>query len=406
MPITAEIPRHVESPVERIGALDSVRGIAALSVVFHHCLVVFPAFWLVYQKGKVIPSPAIWWVAYTPIHLLWGGLEAVIVFYVLSGYVLAIPLLRPNAPSYAAFTVKRFCRIYIPYAGSILIAAILLNTTSTYGLWDLSAWFNGVWSRPVEWSTIADHLLMLGTTEWNYVNPVVWSLVHEVRISILFPALIWIAVRVKWQVLAPLAFLGSGSAKLIHHFARLDGIAASLMETASYLFLFVAGAELAIHRSALKRRVEQLGVGRQWTLLVIAALLLNSRWNVFNLSPELQIVLVWTGAIAIVALISNPGPWEGILQHAGLRWLGKISYSLYLVHLAVLFGMLYTFHGRIPNPAIVFLSVLVSLLLAALFHRLVESPSLDLGRKLERRLTRNVIAFDTVSRDSAIKQIA
>src|SRR5579863_5158061 len=119
--------RQVESSAKRILTLDSVRGIAALSVVFHHCLVVFPAFWLVNQKNEVIASPAIWWIAYTPIHLLWGGLEAVIVFYVLSGFVLAMPLLRSNAPSYSAFTVKRLCRIYIPYAGSALMAALLLN---------------------------------------------------------------------------------------------------------------------------------------------------------------------------------------------------------------------------------------------------------------------------------------
>src|SRR5665213_576217 len=384
------VTRGVNDQSERIGTLDSLRGLAALSVVFHHCLVVFPAFWLVYQKGESIPSPPIWWVSYTPVHLLWGGLEAVIVFYVLSGFVLAMPLLRSNAPSYAAFTVKRFCRIYIPYAGSVLIAALLLNTTSTFGIRDLSAWFNGAWSRPVEWSTITDHLLMLGTPKWNYVNPVVWSLVHEMRISLIFPALMWIANRVKWQVLIPLTFLGSGSAKLIHHFIGLDGIGASLMETASYLFLFVAGAELAIHRSSLKRLVGQFGARTQWTLLIASLVLLNSRWNFVGRVAELRIVLVWIGAIGIVALISNPGPWKAALQYSGLRWLGNISYSLYLVHLVVLFGMLYTLQGRVPNAAIVVLSVPVSFLFAALFHRLVEAPSLDLGRRLERRFGRRL----------------
>jgi peptidoglycan/LPS O-acetylase OafA/YrhL len=406
MPLAAEMPCEVESSTERVCALDSVRGIAALSVVFHHCLVVFPTFWQVYQRDEVIPSPAIWWVAYTPIHLLWGGLEAVIVFYVLSGFVLAMPLLRSSAPSYAAFTVKRFCRIYLPYAGSLLIAALLLNTTSTFGIRDLSVWFNCAWSRPVEWSTITDHLLMLGTIKWNYVNPVVWSLVHEMRISLIFPALIWIATRVKWQVLIPLAFLGSGSAKLIHHFTALDGVGGSLMETASYLFLFVAGAELAIHRPVLKRRVEQLGVSTRWALLMISILLLNSRWNFFGRSAELRIVLVWIGAIAIVALISTPGPWEPILQYSGLRWLGKISYSLYLVHLVVLFGMLYTLQGRVPKSGIVAMSLLMSLMLAALFHRLVESPSLELGRKLEQRFTRRLVALKTMSQSGAIRQSA
>jgi peptidoglycan/LPS O-acetylase OafA/YrhL len=286
------------------------------------------------------------------------------------------------------------------------MAALLLNTESTFGIRDLSVWFSGVWSRPAEWSTMTDHMLMLGTPKWNYVNPVVWSLVHEMRISLIFPALIWIANRVKWQVLIPLTFLGSGSAKLIHHFIGLDGIGASLAETGSYLFLFVAGAELAIHRSSFKLRVGQFSVIAQWAFLMMSLVLLNSRWNFVGRWAGLPIVLAWIGAIGVVALVSNPGPWVPILQISGLRWLGKISYSLYLVHLVVLFGMLYALQGRVPKPGIVAISLLMSLILAALFHVLVESPSLELGRKLERRFTRRLVALETVSQSGVIRQSA
>jgi peptidoglycan/LPS O-acetylase OafA/YrhL len=345
----------------------------------------------------MIESPAIWWASYTPIHLLWGGLEAVIVFYVMSGFVLAIPLLSSNAPSYSAFTIKRVCRIYIPYAGSVLIAAFLLNTTSTFGIRDLSAWFNAAWSLPAQWSTLSDHLLMLGAPKWNYMNPPVWSLVHEMRISLIFPALIWIANHVKWQVLIPITFLASGSAKLLFHFMGPDAMGASFVETASYAFLFLAGSELAIHRVSIQRRLEKFGARTKWTFLILSLLLLNSRWNFFSHWAELPIVLVWLGAVALVALLSSPGPWMPILQHSGLRWLGKISYSLYLVHFVVLFALLYTLQRRVPNWGIVVMSVPMSLLFAALFHRLVEAPSLDLGRKLERRFGRRLVPLEAVS---------
>jgi peptidoglycan/LPS O-acetylase OafA/YrhL len=352
---------------------------------------------MVYQSKAMIESPAIWWASYTPIHLLWGGLEAVVVFYVLSGFVLAIPLLKTSAPSYSAFAVKRICRIFIPYAASVLIATLLLNTTSSFGIRDLSAWFNTAWSVPAEWPTITDHLLMLGTPRWNYMNPPVWSLVHEMRISLIFPAVIWVGIRVRWQVLIPLTFLASGSAKLIYHSMGPDRTGASFVETASYLFLFVAGAEMAIHRVSIQRYVEQFGVRTQWALFVISIILLNSRWNFFSRWAQLTIVLVWMGAIALVALVSNPGPWMPILRHSGLRWLGKISYSLYLVHFVVLFALLYTLQKRVPNLAIVVMSVPMSLLFAALFHRLVEAPSLDLGRRLARRFGRRLVPVEAVS---------
>jgi len=90
----------------------------AISVVFHH------ASWCSQHSGwcirRVSDPVACYLVVCLHAHTsAVGGLEAVIVFYVLSGFVLAITAARINAPSYTAFTVKRFCRIYIPYAGSL-----------------------------------------------------------------------------------------------------------------------------------------------------------------------------------------------------------------------------------------------------------------------------------------------
>ena len=166
------------------------------------------------------------------------------------------------------------------------------------------------------------------------------------------------------------------------------------METASYLFLFVAGAELAIHRVWLRRMIERLSLSVRWTLFAISLFLLNARWNLFSRFTALSAILIWIGAIAIVALISSPGPWSAALQHPGLRWLGKVSYSLYLVHFFILFSLLYTLHGRVATWGIAAASVPLSLFFAALFHSFVEIPALDLGRKLERRFRRRLVAWE------------
>ena len=84
-----------ESPAAgRILALDALRGVAACTVMFYHCLVAMPAFYAVYTAQPAAPEAIVWWLAYSPLHLLWGGLEGVIVFFVLSGFVLALSLIH------------------------------------------------------------------------------------------------------------------------------------------------------------------------------------------------------------------------------------------------------------------------------------------------------------------------
>jgi peptidoglycan/LPS O-acetylase OafA/YrhL len=67
----------------RYTQLDSLRGLAACTVVFCHATNVLPA---VYDD----PGRA-WWLTETPLGLLRAGSAAVDFFFVLSGFVLALP---------------------------------------------------------------------------------------------------------------------------------------------------------------------------------------------------------------------------------------------------------------------------------------------------------------------------
>jgi peptidoglycan/LPS O-acetylase OafA/YrhL len=76
--------------LRRFGELDSLRGLAALSVLIGHCLVVFP-----HLSGSY---PGQGWELWawntlrsTPLSVVWAGNEAVILFFILSGFVLSLP---------------------------------------------------------------------------------------------------------------------------------------------------------------------------------------------------------------------------------------------------------------------------------------------------------------------------
>ena len=92
--------------------LDAIRGVAALAVVMHHCL-------LVLDFGPETKSKY-WLLWETPLRALFAGNEAVTMFFILSGYVLTIPFIQTNQ-KYANFIIKRIFRIYPAYLLAVTI---------------------------------------------------------------------------------------------------------------------------------------------------------------------------------------------------------------------------------------------------------------------------------------------
>ena len=364
--------------------LDSFRGIAALTVVFHHGLVAMPAFWSVYTP-KPDASKAIRLLAFTPAHLFWGGLEAVLLFFVLSGFVLAVPFER-QASWYPAFAVKRICRIYIPYIVAIAIGAMLLNAMPVHSAPELSFWFNQFWNRDADFPALLDHVFMLGSRGNNYINPVIWSLVHEMRISLVFPVLMWLVGRFSWKVVLPAALLFSLSAKLGLRFVHSDNLVRSLLETASYVFLFVAGAEMSVHRVVIQSRFEAVAGWLKPLLLVGSLLLLNARWELPGKLAIPALLAAWTGAILLIAIAASYSAVGRVLEYPVFVWLGRVSYSLYLTHVIVLFTVIYLTRNAMPVQAALLISLAIALMLAEIYYRATEKTSMRLGRSLAKRL--------------------
>jgi peptidoglycan/LPS O-acetylase OafA/YrhL len=373
--------QEVQLVSPRVEELDSLRGIAALSVVLHHCLVVFSAFWAPYEVGYVPANPLVAALAFSPLHLAWGGAEAVTVFFVLSGLVLAFPFLAPDRPSYGAFVVKRMIRIYLPYLAVMAVAILLMEMLLPLGHPIASAWLDRYWQHRVDGWTVRDYLLMLGKPRENFVNPVIWSLVHELRICLIFPFLMRLVRDQRpWQVLL-LSLLVSSGAKLSLHSSGDLGWWSTIVDTSQYLFLFAAGAELAKHRKYLSSIFRSLHPSVRSGMLAGSLLLLNARWEI----PSLRVIsalCIWLGAILIVALTLTSAGKGSFLRRRPLIWLGQISYSLYLTHCLVLFSLLFLLHFYLPNELIVAFVPFLSLCVAAGVYRAVEYPALSFARKL------------------------
>lgn len=357
--------------MKRYNELDSLRGIAAFTVMIAHLTMVD-----FYNKGTL-------WLSLndTPLRFLWAGHQAVIFFFVLSGFVLSLPFVENRSITYGSFMMKRICRIYIPYITAIfsaLFLRIFFSWNSVTGFEEFK-----FWSAPITSNLILNHLFLLGFFDYTAFDTAMWSLVHEMRISIIFPFAIIILRRYNFKICAIITVLLSALAGIIQslavpHFSYFY----NYHETIHYLSLFIIGFLLARYRNLLMEKYNHL---TQYSklLLYLGAFLIYSYpfYNHWTL-PQ-RFAGDWGTAIGstifIITAISSKN-FSKILTLNSVAFLGKISYSLYLYHSIVLLSLINLMYGSAPAWIIWSATIFTSLLVASLAYYLIELPSISLGK--------------------------
>lgn len=362
----------------RYHALDSLRGVAAFIVVIYHCLLVIPSLEgpLFGYGTSVYATPDLWTALVTlvPLRILWAGREAVIFFFVLSGFVLTLPFISERPPRYASFVVKRFFRLYIPFAVMIGIAAGAWFAIAPEARVELSGWFNNSWSEQPVLGVVLRHLSMTGEMSLNNVS---WTLVIEWRVALLFPLLVLMAR------ISPLATIIGSLALAIIYMMSASVETIKIPYTIYYFIYFVIGIMVALYLQPILALLTRLGVAGTIAAWVAFYLLFNSRW-LTPLEEPLTDIANGISAALIIGLVLTSPRLQSFLMAPSLQWLGTVSYSLYLVHVPLLMAVIHL----LPTTAPVYFALLVvppaSLLIAHLFHRLVEHPSMHAGRAVGR----------------------
>jgi peptidoglycan/LPS O-acetylase OafA/YrhL len=373
---------------KRITELDSLRGLAAMSVLIPHYLSVYPVMANLPEMGFMGAAFA-FILERTPLHVIYAGRDAVILFFILSGFVLALPFLSSRIPSYGRFLTRRVCRLYPAYVAAMLLAIVARESIDIVPLPGTTDWFRGQWTIPMTPWTILGYLVMSGFSHHVNINDVVWSLVHEMRISIVFPLLIAASAAMTLPLRLVSAFLASISASWAE--SAIDpalssafiSVVRSLLETSSYLWCFVLGIELARHHELLVSRILKMNRFRL-ALLAIAA---SSLFTVKSLFPSIahaywvDFVTGFGAAIFVLLALSTRRPFS-LLKARVPMFLGRISYSLYLLHLIVILAMVHAAGGIVPPWVGIIAAVFLSLLLAYVSFKLIEQPGIAIGRLL------------------------
>ena len=361
-------------PVHRFKQLDSLRGLAAFTVFFGH-------FW-----GAKLTMPFFVGLSKTPFSVLLNGNAAVMFFFVLSGFVLSLPFINNQKPlKLTAFYTKRILRIYPAFIFAILLSLVLKEFIfDKTAVASFSDWVRNYWDWNFDAHSITDilkTLLLIGPAfKTTLIDAPIWSLVYEMKMSIILPFFILITSR--GSVAFNLLFL------LI--ITRL---------TYSYdawpIFIFYLGVLMAKYQLPVIKFIQKRGWGVLITAIVAGYVLYN---HSLLFMPWLKLskitykviysnYLIAAGSCLLMMIVLAKPRLSTFFEHRFFAFFGDISYSFYLVHLPVLatitslianrysFGMCYIFIA----------SLTCSIIISYLMFLFIERPFQKLTTGLIKR---------------------
>lgn len=373
--------------------LESLRGLAALTVALQHSFRAFPAGASQTPTGQIADH-------------VFNGNAAVTLFFVLSGYVLGLGLRHAgpfNLGTWGTFSLRRVFRIYPMLLVSTGVIVVGLWCSAISG-WPLPGWFGAADGyrptvlhpgTPPGSGTILGNVLL-----WTpSLNIVTWTLGIELRCSLLLPLLHAWSTRLsgRGRCLLLLALIGAAG---LPKWCLLAGAVAaeakaSLAHNAfsGYLFLFYLGYLLPDFAPRLRNAVDRL---QHWAaILPWACLVMLLGADRFGDDRRILQGLAAAGLIGLLAGL--PAARQVAALDAPLaRFFGRISYSFYIWHDLVLIVLVRSVSHGLPGPALsewamavggatLLVSIAVTAGLASLTFRWIEEPCLRWSKALTRR---------------------
>lgn len=356
----------------RIEALDALRGLAAVWVVLYHMV-------LVPSPNLAVPQ----WASLAS----YGGM-GVTLFFVVSAFSLCYSNDVHKDGSNFAFFTRRFFRI----------APLFYSMLVFYYLWH--AYYHTFHSPSEVIENLTFIFNLVPGRQVGYV-PASWTIGVEMLFYILFPVLIRYAAGDPWKgislLLASMVVADVWTRGLFWFVGRPSEY--EQWTFVRHLPIFILGIVVyqLIRKLPDDHRRHSIGL----VLLGTAAILLTA---VVSGKTAVLDPYDWQGlvfAALLGGLLANP---VSVLVNRVTVFLGKISYSLYLIHpvLVVLVTPVYKRIYRLPWPLSLKFSACFLITLLALVpisycsFRLIEAPGISLGKRLlqfrNRRLPMEAVA--------------
>ncbi|TMC09381.1 MAG: acyltransferase [Chloroflexi bacterium] len=367
MPGTAAAP----SRSLHIPSLDGIRACAVLLVFAAHALA---------QAGVTGVLP---------------GEFGVTTFFFLSGYLITT-LLRleheqSGAISFRAFYLRRVVRIFPPFYLALIIATLLwlVGGLPQGPAFELDG---------VAWQALfATNYWVILHGWWTGLAPgtwIFWSLAVEEHFYLAFPLVYVLLLRfvrgrarqalilaglcgvvLAWRLVLVLAFGAGKDRTYVATDTRIDSI----------LFGCILGivANPVLGPTRLDHRAWKFVLVPLALVGLLVSFVIRDAWFQETVAYTLQGICLFP---LFIAAVRFPlwGPFE-LLNLAPVKFIGVVSYSIYLVHPSVLYGISH-WAARLPSVAQDALALALTIGIAYGIYVAVERPAARLRKRLSRAL--------------------
>jgi peptidoglycan/LPS O-acetylase OafA/YrhL len=333
-PVTVTMDRsaaEVDRSLERghILALDGLRGIAILLVVACH-----------FVSNLHITADGWAWPLVAFAHAGWAGVD---LFFVLSGFLITGILIdaRGSDSYFKAFYARRALRILPVYYGFLFVIFVVLP------LLHVTAGENAMLARQHQgwyWLHLTNVMMALDELPGYgpYPSTLFWSLAVEEQFYFIWPAVVALCSTNTLRKVCIGGIIGCIILRIVGGLSGVPSSALSVIPITRGDTLFVGGL-LAIEyrRGGLEHYAQFAKVAA-----VAAVVVLATFTGVYGQLDYLDRGTVMFGSIAIMLLgasavvIGTSSPNESrtsrALRSGFLRFFGRYSYAIYIVHTAVL----------------------------------------------------------------------
>lgn len=329
--------------------IDGLRAIAVLSVVGYHA---FP-----------------YWIR--------GGFIGVDIFFVISGFLISgliLGGLQRGQFSLADFYSRRIRRIF----PALLVVLVVCFAAGWFSL--LANEYEQLGKHMAGGAGFVANLVLWRESGYFDVQaetkPLLhlWSLGIEEQFYIVWPVLLWLAVKWRFHVLATTLGLALASFALGIVTIGTDQVASfySPMMRFWELLIGAALAWFAVHRRSMTSgpiRAAAVASVAGLTLIAIGLMVITRE----GLFPGWWALLPTVGTALVIAAGSQAWPNRTLLSHPVLVWFGLISFPLYLWHWPLL-SFARIIESDTPTRPVRVAAVALSVVLAWLTYRVIERP--------------------------------
>lgn len=370
----------------KLNSAESIRGLACLAVVFSHLSLSFFPFLHHFDQSEISNSALQSFFYHSPFAFWYSGTAAVFLFFVLSGYVLSYAILRkPDLvkAKIQSMLIKRYPRLAIPALASCLLIWLIFQVIQIDSS-QISNWFQAYVTQDISLQhaiyegTIGSFFFAESDTNW-----VLWTMHIE-----LFGSLALFLLLYLYQLKRYLFFIASILLPVCAFYWKGEGFLLGISSFVIGIYFFLYAKKLSYPVAIVMFLFGLYLAGAHngsWSYQWIHAFLGERTYEYGNF---------FGGVLIVYSILMSP-KLSTQFDHSVLVWLGKLSFSIYLLHLIVLyvvglpiFNYLLSLGVDYATSAVIASIIFIALTLCAseYFSRWVDQFAIKFSQRLAAKI--------------------